>query len=90
MSAPLRTMVPQIRRLGSKFISARNFSSEAGGEHQKVSVNDYKKAAVNIAKFAAAGFVGVTLTTWVQYKASGRATTSILGFTIGKNKPEGW
>ncbi|RZC79391.1 hypothetical protein C5167_003571 [Papaver somniferum] len=81
---PFRTMVPQIRRLGSKFISARNFSSEAGGEHQKVSENLYKKAGVKIAEFAAGGFVGVTLNTWAQYIATGRATTSVLGFTIGK------
>ncbi|RZC78442.1 hypothetical protein C5167_002653 [Papaver somniferum] len=83
MSAPLRTMVPQIRCLGAKFISVRNFSAEGEGV-KEVSENVYKKAGANIAKMAAGGVVGVTLATWLQYKAHGKATSRILGFTIGK------
>ncbi|KAI3858182.1 hypothetical protein MKW92_045730 [Papaver armeniacum] len=83
MSAPLRTMVPQIRRLGAKFISVRNFSAEDEGV-KEVSENVYKKAGAQVAKILAGGLVGVTFATWLQYKARGKATSRILGFTIGK------
>ncbi|KAI3888053.1 hypothetical protein MKX03_010983 [Papaver bracteatum] len=85
MSAPLRVL--QIRRLG-KFTSARNFSSEVEGAKEVSDKDVYKKAGAQIAKFSAAGFVGMTFATWLQYKAYGHAT-SILGFSFGK-KPERW
>ncbi|KAI3836132.1 hypothetical protein MKX03_028111 [Papaver bracteatum] len=64
MSAALRKMVPQIRRLG---ISARNFSSSVGGEAKKgveggankVPDESYKKSVKRVSFFSMGWLMGI-------------------------------
>ncbi|KAI3906624.1 hypothetical protein MKW98_009532 [Papaver atlanticum] len=81
MSAPLRKMAPQFTRLGTKFVSARNFGSKVD-RATEVSKERREKLA-----FGAIGVTfGVSIALLTQKMMYGRVI-NILGFPIGRDRP---
>ncbi|KAI3906594.1 hypothetical protein MKW98_009502 [Papaver atlanticum] len=76
MSAPLRKMGSQFRRLDTKFISARNFSSNQAAEAPPGIYERCAAVAVGIA-FA------MSFSLFTQKQIHGRVF-NIMGFPIGK------
>ncbi|KAI3885981.1 hypothetical protein MKX03_024408 [Papaver bracteatum] len=88
MSAPLRKMGPQIRDLGTKFISARNYRST---RHVRSKVDTAKevpeqgyKMFLGPAKYFLSGnLAALGVTCWMQYMTHGRVV-HLLGIPISK------
>ncbi|KAI3845022.1 hypothetical protein MKX03_034863 [Papaver bracteatum] len=76
MSAPLRKMGSQFRRLDTKFISARNFSSNQASEAPP---GIYERCAA----VAVGGTFGLSVALFCQKLSHGRVI-SFLGFPVGK------
>ncbi|KAI3878741.1 hypothetical protein MKX03_005717 [Papaver bracteatum] len=76
MSAPLRKMGSQFRRLDTKFISARNFSSN---EVPEAPPGIYEKCAA----VAVCGTLGLSIALFAQKQVYGRVF-NILGFRVDK------
>ncbi|KAI3878742.1 hypothetical protein MKX03_005718 [Papaver bracteatum] len=77
MSAPLRKMGSQFRRLDTKFISARNFSSKEVPEAPLAWI--YEKLTV----VAMGGTLALSIDLFCQKQIHGRVF-NILGFPVGK------
>ncbi|KAI3878743.1 hypothetical protein MKX03_005719 [Papaver bracteatum] len=77
MSAPLRKMGSQFRRLDTKFISARNFSSKEAPQAGPVK---YERLRV----VALCGTLTMSYVLLAQKMIHGRVT-NILGFPVGKD-----
>ncbi|KAI3836129.1 hypothetical protein MKX03_028108 [Papaver bracteatum] len=78
MSAALRNMGPQFRRLG---ISVRNFSSSVGGGNKEVRL----EGARTIGLFSGGLTLGTIIDLWFQKKKYGRVI-HFLGIPIAKKE----
>ncbi|KAI3930040.1 hypothetical protein MKW92_014588 [Papaver armeniacum] len=78
MSAPLRKMGSQFRRLDTKFISARNFCSKV--DRAEEVPDKYEKLKV----VAVCGTLGLSYALLAQKLIHGRVF-NILGFPVGKD-----
>ncbi|KAI3884390.1 hypothetical protein MKX03_026555 [Papaver bracteatum] len=83
MSAPLRKMGPQIRDLGTKFISARNVRSKVD-TFKEVPKKGGKELYEHAKYFAMGCLVGLGVIVWTDYATHGRVV-HILGISISKN-----
>ncbi|KAI3878288.1 hypothetical protein MKW92_005377 [Papaver armeniacum] len=82
MSAPLRKMGSQIRDLGTKFVSARNYRSARNVRCKVVPEEEGIKIFLGPAKYFLAGnLAGLGLIAWMQYMEHGRVVR-LLGIPI--------